>query len=78
MGEKLEYNWQLGEVALEIIGRINPITSVIDGHTTLEPELLKLNENLAALIVEVDGADYALTLQRIPTRKRPQAEGAKL
>ena len=42
-----------------------------DSHA-LPPEVLRLTDDTAAIVVEVDGVDYILTMARVPIqRARP-------
>ncbi len=42
-----------------------------EGHR-LPPEVLKVDERTAAIVIEVDGVDYILTMARVPNqRPRP-------
>jgi len=43
-----------------------------DDTHALPPEVLRINDQTAAIVVEVDGVDYILTMARVPAqRTRP-------
>lgn len=56
-------DWEMKKPAMKICDRLGP--------STLPHEILKLENETAALIVDIDGVDYILTLQRVP-RQRPR------
>lgn len=40
----------------------------------LAPEVLRIDDDTAAIVVEVDGVDYILTMARVPVqRQRPHS-----
>lgn len=54
----------------------SPATKVAERLTDeshqLPPEVLRIDDNTAAIVVEVDGVDYILTMARVPSqRTRP-------
>ena len=42
-----------------------------EGSQRLPAEVLRLNDETAAIIVDVDGVDYVLTMARVP-KQRPR------
>lgn len=55
--------WAMEAPAVQIAERLTK-----DGHK-LPPEVLKINEDTAAIVVEVDGVDYILTMARVPIQR---------
>lgn len=39
----------------------------------LAPEVLRLEEGTAAIVVEIDGVDYVLTMMRLPVQRERRA-----
>lgn len=55
-----------------------PATAVAERLTdpshALPPEVMRLTDDTAAIVVEVDGVDYILTMARVPAqRQRPRS-----
>lgn len=57
-------DWEMEKPAMAICDRLGP-------SSTFPHEILKLEEETAALILDIDGVDYILTLQRAP-KQRPR------
>ncbi len=57
--------WALEEPAVRVAVRLTEETH------ELPPEVLRIDEHIAAIVVEIDGVDYLLTLARIP-KQRPR------
>ncbi|RKQ95439.1 hypothetical protein [Maricaulis maris] len=57
--------WTVERPAVLVAERVN------DEGSTLSPVVLRLDDRSAAIIVEIEGVDYALTLMRVP-KQRPR------
>jgi len=58
--------WTMEGPAVKVAERLT------DAGHTLAPEVLRLDDDTAAIVVEVDGVDYILTMARVPAqRTRP-------
>jgi hypothetical protein len=55
--------WALERPAILVAERLTT-----EGHQ-LPPEVLRLDDNTAAIVVEVDGVDYILTMARVPVQR---------
>ncbi len=60
-------DWEMKAPALRLAALIEA-----GADQELQPEILKLKPEIAALVVELDGVDYVLTLTRAP-KPRPRA-----
>lgn len=59
--------WDLEKPAREIAGRLWTA-----GSQRLPAEIMRLEDDLAAIVVDIDGIDYIMTLARVPfQRPRP-------
>ncbi len=58
--------WTMEKPAVAIAERLT------DASHALPPEVLRLSDDTAAIVVEVEGVDYILTMARVPVqRPRP-------
>lgn len=58
--------WTMQAPATKVAERLT------DESHPLPPEVLRLDDDTAAIVVEVDGVDYILTMARVPAqRTRP-------
>ena len=55
--------WAMERPAVAVAERLT-----LDGHQ-LPPEVMRLDDNTAAIVVEVDGVDYILTMTRVPVQR---------
>lgn len=55
-------DWEMEKPAIAICDRLGP--------SAFPHEILKLEEATAALIVNIDGVDYVMTLQRAPKQRQ--------
>lgn len=61
--------WDLEAPAVKVADRLTE-----ESHQ-LPPEVMRLNDETAAIVVEVDGVDYMLTMTRVPAqRTRPVSQ----
>lgn len=61
--------WTMEAPALRVAERMT------DEAHQLPPEVLRINDDTAAIVVEVDGVDYILTMARVPAqRARPASQ----
>lgn len=59
--------WSMEKPAIRLIDAITEAT-----HPLLPPEVLKIDTHTAALVIDLDGVDYILTMARVPKqRERP-------
>ncbi len=62
--------WKMEAPATKLCDRLWPTSD-----QKLEHEILKLDENTAGIVVDVDGVDYILTMTEVPVqRQRPTAQ----
>ena len=59
--------WTVKTPAIAVAERAN------DNETELAPEVLRLSEHAAAIVIEIEGVDYVLTLQRAPEQRARKA-----
>lgn len=61
--------WAMEAPALKVAERMT------DEAHQLPPEVLRLDDETAAIVIEVDGVDYILTMARVPAqRSRPASQ----
>ena len=61
--------WTMEAAAVKVAERLTG-----EAHQ-LPPEVLRLDDETAAIVVEVDGVDYILTMARVPVqRARPASQ----
>ena len=61
--------WAMEAPAVKVAERLT------DEAHALPPEVLRLDDDTAAIVVEVDGVDYILTMARVPAqRSRPATQ----
>jgi mannose-1-phosphate guanylyltransferase len=59
--------WQMAGPALKLCERLWPESDQRNPH-----EILKLDENTAAIVLDIDGVDYIVTMSPVPIqRPRP-------
>lgn len=58
--------WELEAPALRVVDCLWAV-----GQQRLPSEIIKLDDGSAAIVVDVDGVDYILVMQRMP-RQRPR------
>lgn len=56
--------WAMEEPAVKVAERLT------DESHKLPPEVLQIDEATAAIVVEVDGVDYILTMVRVPIQRK--------
>lgn len=56
--------WSMEEPARRICDRLWPTSDQRAPH-----EILQLGDDLAGIVVDVDGVDYILTMQRVPNQR---------
>lgn len=61
-----EIRWDDADAAIKLAQKLSD-----DGSQTLPVEVLRLNETTSAIVFELDGVDYILTMVRVP-RQRPR------
>ena len=60
-------SWPMLEPALKVAKALEPLSD-----QKLEHEVLKLEDGISTIIIDIDGTDYALTMMRVPAqRQRP-------
>ena len=58
--------WTMEAPAVKVAERLT------DEAHSLPPEVMRLDDHTAAIVIEVDGVDYILTMARVPAqRTRP-------
>lgn len=58
--------WIMREPAVKVAERLT------DESHHLPPEVLRIDDQTAAIVIEIDGVDYILTMARVPAqRTRP-------
>lgn len=55
--------WSMKAPAVKVAERLT------DEAHTLPAEVMRLNDDTAAIVVEVDGVDYILTMTRVPVQR---------
>lgn len=58
--------WKMKEPAEKLCDRLWPTA-----EQKLPHEIIKLNDESAAVVIDIDGVDYILTMQEVP-RQRPR------
>ena len=67
-GTQMTMPWSMLEPAQKLCDRLWPSAGQRVPH-----EILKLGDDLAGIVIDVDGVDYMLTMQQIPEqRQRPR------
>lgn len=56
--------WKMECPALKLCERLWP-----ESDQRLEHEILRLDEGTAAIVVDIDGVDYILTMQEVPKQR---------
>lgn len=61
--------WTMRDAAVKVAVRLT------DEAHPMPPEVLRLCDDTAAIVIEVDGIDYILTMARVPVqRARPKQQ----
>lgn len=61
--------WTIRDAAVKVAERLT------DQCHPLPPEVMRLDDDTAAIVIEVDGVDYILTMARVPAqRTRPATQ----
>jgi hypothetical protein len=62
--ERMAMAWDLETPAVKLAEKL-----WMNGEQKLPPEVLKLTEDTAGIVVDIDGVDYMLTMTRVPNQR---------